>query len=102
MRDTPWCGLAIRIAVFPTGFPAVIFTRRAPIKSRGFSVASARRRAAAAPRVFFAFAISWTLTARILSRISATRELLGDFHECIELGTRGAALDQFEGPFHAL
>src|SRR5207247_2299299 len=84
------------------GFPAVIFARRAPIKSRGFPAASAWRRTVAAPRVFFASAISSTLTARILSRISATRELLGKFHECVELGTRGTALDQVERPFHTV
>src|SRR5712691_7889626 len=82
------------------GFPVVIFARKAPIKSRGLPAASASRRTAAASRAFFASAISSTLTARILSRMSATRELLGKFYERVELGTRGAALDQLERLFH--
>src|SRR5712672_468617 len=84
------------------GFPAAIFARRAPIKSRGFPAPSAWRRTAAASRVFFASAVSSTLTARILSRISATRELLGEFHECVELAARGTALDHLERLLHTL
>src|SRR5258707_10367342 len=98
----PLLGLAFLISAITAGRPAVIFARRAPIKSRGFPAASAWRRTAAAPRGFFAFAISSVLTARILSRISATPELLGEFHECIELGARGAALDQLERLLHTL
>src|SRR2546425_11860470 len=98
----PLLGLAFLISAITAGRPAVIVARRAPIKSRGLPAASASRRAAAAPRVFFAFAISSTLTARILSRMSATRELLGEFHECVELGTRGTAPDQVERLFHAI
>src|SRR5258707_11757373 len=96
----PLLGLAFLISAITAGRPAVIFARRAPIKSRGLPAASASRRTAAAPRVFFAFAISSALTARILSRISGTRELLGEFHECVELGARGTALDQLERLLH--
>src|SRR5260221_7476922 len=101
-RRTPLLGLAFLISAITAGRPTAIFARREPTKSRAFPAASASRRTAAAPRVFFAFAISSALTARILSRISATRELLGEFHECFALGARRNPLNPLERLLHAL
>src|SRR5882672_7919391 len=84
------------------GRPAAILPRRAPAKSRGVSAASARRRTAAALTACLACATSAALTARIFSRMSATRELLSEFDEGIELGARRAALKQLERPLHSV
>src|SRR6267142_2389501 len=101
-RSTPLLGLAFLISAITAGKPAAIFRRRAPAKSRGAPVPSARRRIAVASTLVFAFAISSALTARIFSRMSATCELLGEFHERFELCSRRAALDQLEGLLHAV
>src|SRR6266571_2815777 len=101
-RSTPWLGLAFLISAMTAGSPAAIFARSAPTKSRGFSAASAWRRTAASPRIRLAFAISSALTARIWSRMSATRKLLRQLHEPVELGPRRAALEHLEGALDSL
>src|SRR5262249_43732512 len=78
------------------------FRRRAATKSRGFAACSARRLIVGVSTFAFAAATSSALTARILRRISATRELLCKFHERIQLGPRRAALDQIERLLHAV
>src|SRR5258708_38377898 len=77
-----------------------MFARRAPTKARGRSAASASCRSAASLRICFACALSSALTARILLRMSATSELLGELHELVELGARRSALDDLECLFH--
>src|SRR5262245_54085587 len=82
--------------------PPTVLRRSALAKSLGAAASSARRRIAEALTAFFALAISSALTERIFSRISATCELLREFHESVELGARRAALDQLECFLHAV
>src|SRR5262249_17653371 len=71
-------------------------------KSLGFDASSARRRIVARSTAALALAISSALTPRIFCKMSATRELLSELDERIELCARGPALDQLERLFHTV
>src|SRR5262252_7035596 len=91
-RSSPLLGLAFLISATTAGRPAATFLRNAPSKSLVSGASSARRRNDATSTPRFALATSSALTARIFCRMSATRQLLGELDERVELGARRPAL----------
>src|SRR5215831_1114920 len=99
-RSSPLLGLAFLISATTAGRPAATLARKAPSKSLTSRASSARRRRAARSTTAFALATSSALAARIICRMSGTRQLLGELDERIELGARRPALHQLECLFH--
>src|SRR3569832_122895 len=103
-RSTPLLGLAFLISAITALWPAAILPRKAPSKSRVSTRLSASARMISSGTFFRAAAISSRLTATIFSRMSAAisaRQLPGQVHELLQLGSGRAGLERLARLCHA-